>query len=270
MSQQVTILMAQLEVSKCTAELYLNDIPLLRLTPKNLPVENVAVEEFALAGTNTLEILVEPGDRPSLARSPRRSDDRTPMRAVARLLRFAAGAPGTAEHGDLLAQVEFQGAEMAEETRMLPVSVRREAQVDLGRRRFTWQDGPPLSLGGEWAGAVRVLEDIECAIVSGDANRLSYLMRHKIRDILDSYPAWDAVVLRRELEEIWLRNADPSEPVERGWREGLDFRLAAGGRLIQCVNQDWRGSIVLRKKSGARVPQTLFLGRTEGELVVMR
>src|SRR5262249_20214455 len=63
------IVHALLSVKTCTAELYLNDVPISRLTPAGLAAEGRAIEQYLIPGTNRIELLVEPGERPSQTRS---------------------------------------------------------------------------------------------------------------------------------------------------------------------------------------------------------
>src|SRR5512140_17900 len=105
-----SIIHAQLEVERCAAELWLNDIPVTRIvaSPTRIPIENVAIMQFIVPGTNLLEIVVEPGPVPSVARTEKRELSFKKMSAVGRLIRFEEGVPGLVEEGDLLTEVSFR------------------------------------------------------------------------------------------------------------------------------------------------------------------
>ncbi|MBL8741379.1 MAG: hypothetical protein JNK04_09800, partial [Myxococcales bacterium] len=110
MSDSDTIIHAQLEVFDTTAELWLNGVPVSRIQndPSRVPIENVAVAQLLIPGSNTLELLVEPGSHPSVGRSEQRELPFRKMSAFARLLRFRQGASGMKEEGELLGEVFFR------------------------------------------------------------------------------------------------------------------------------------------------------------------
>src|SRR5688572_12853899 len=98
-----TVIHAQLRAEHCAAELYLNDIPIARIDPRQRQFESRSAEEFVVPGANWLEVLVFPGQTPSVARSDKRRLDPGEARAVARLVRFK-DEEWTDAPGDLLGE----------------------------------------------------------------------------------------------------------------------------------------------------------------------
>ena len=58
-----TVILAQLEVERCAAELSLNGIPVVRITPDQIPIANVAADPgyYRLLHSNTGAVVEEPG-----------------------------------------------------------------------------------------------------------------------------------------------------------------------------------------------------------------
>ena len=68
---QATVIEAFVE--NCNAEVYLNDIPVGRIFGDGVRSSElgITVNDYVAQGVNTLEIVVEPGDTPSVARKTR-------------------------------------------------------------------------------------------------------------------------------------------------------------------------------------------------------
>jgi len=267
-----SIVLAQLEVSDCTAELYLNGIPLMRLAPPKLPLQNIAAEQHLVPGVNTLEAVIESAGQPSLALSGSREIAFRPMGAIARLIRFPEGVPGTIEHGELLGAAHFSWTEAASPRGAFPQSVM--ARIDMGpaHGRFDWQDAPRLRLdAATLAEANAVLDQVEAAIRSGDEERLWRLTEHQRRDLLRAYPAVTEAFLRNHLVTLLQHQRKAADPLIPRSRSKHDFRLVAGGRMLQCIDADWTSSIKLRDPgTGDALQYHLFLARIGATLQIVR
>ncbi len=266
-----TIVLAQLKIDNCTAELYLNGVPLMRLLPDRMTIQNIPAEEFLLPGKNTLEILVEPGNRPSLARSESRSIPFQPMHAIGRLIRFPDGVPGTVEHGELIAETIFDWPAATPDQQVFPQSMITHVDLGAAHGAFSWQSAPPLSLDDYTLNeALTLLNEIELAIRTYDTHRLWQLSAMKNEDVVRSYMAVDEGFLRSELESLMAHQRKATDPVKRRDPRQHDFRLVAGGRLLECIDQDWTPSFKLLDPDGDPLPYQLFLARINGQLQIVR
>jgi hypothetical protein len=267
-----TIVVAQLEVDGCIAELYLNGIPLIRLAPPKIPIQNRAVEQFLVPGENTLEVLVEPGSRPLLARIEERRIPFRPMRATGRLIRFPEGVPGTVEHGDLLAEANFSWSQASLAQQVFPRSARTGFDMGAAHGYFVWQAAPEIVLDPATIEEARaVLDQVEAAIRAHDIDWLLRLNQVMVRDTIRSYSAMDDGFLRREITNLMRRQQKVLDPVIPRDPHTHDFRVVAGGRILQCIDVDWTSSFKLRSPTGgAPLPYMLFLARIDGKLQIVR
>lgn len=274
MSDADSIVHAQLEVFDTTAELWINGIPVSRIEndPSRVPIENVAVAQLLIPGTNTLELLIEPGAHPSIGRSDKRELPFKKMSAYARLLRFRDGASGLKDEGELLGEALFRWGDASLESQVFPQST--AVQVDMGAAygRWAWQDAPPLVLDDALVAEARaVLDEVETAIRSFNKERFWSLTELQIKDVLRAYPAVTEAYLRADLEAMFNHYRDKPDPVMKRDPEDHDFRLVAGDRMLQCIDKDWSTSFKLRDpEDGSAVPYRIMLARIDGKLRIVR
>jgi hypothetical protein len=266
------VIHAQLEVEGCTAELWLNGIPITRLGPHTAPLESRAAQQFLVAGTNRIELLVEPGRSPSCARTDVRERRLEGARAVGRLLRFEDGTIPDAEFGETLAEVTYRSEEDRSPADRFPRSL--FAERDLGGivGRWAYEDAPILSMEEALIDeAHAALEAIAEAIRQGSTARFLELLEVQVREAARAYPALTEEYLREDLTKLLADYHRAKEPVVPLDRERHDFRLVAGGRMIECVDVDWRPSLMLRDPDvEVEAPYAIFLARIEGKLRVVR
>jgi hypothetical protein len=274
------VICATLEVQRCRAELYVNGFPLARLGPDGIVGTGMPVQQFLVPGTNEIELLIEPGSHPSVARTAARELDRRSATATARLLRFPDGAMMEVENGELLCEVSWEGkpdggegqpALLAAPNRY-PKSIAR--QVDLGALagRWSWQDAPELQPDAALIDEARaVLDALKRAIESGSAPAYSALVEEATREGARAYPVREA---RRtsELHAAFVAHyAAGKPPVLPLDRTHHDFRLVAGDRVLECVDDDFTPSLKLRDpETGAALPFSMLLARIDGRLQVVR
>jgi hypothetical protein len=259
------VICAQLEVESCLAELYVNGFPVARIAMGGRSPATIPVAQYLIPGTNEIEILVEPAARPSAARTARRTLSRPGARVTGRLLRFASGVAPEVANGELLIDVSFR-----EETgAAAPFPRACTGAADLGPMfgRWAWQDAPPLQLD-EWLvhEARAVLEAFGDALRSGSVASCESLLEHVQTDAMRAYPAVPPDLVRSTTAKLVAYHHGCKDPVFPLVRERHDFRLVAGGRLLQCIDVDGKPSLRLRDpESGAELPFSMFLARLGGE-----
>ncbi|MBI4703210.1 MAG: hypothetical protein HY744_19005 [Deltaproteobacteria bacterium] len=267
-----SIVLAQLQVQDCTAELYVNGIPLIRLTPARVPIENVAVEHLLVPSTNSIEVVVEPGPSPSLARTGYGELGFRAMEAVGRLVRFPEGVPGLVEHGELLGETRFGWASPHPERRAFPAAVSTQVELGPAHGRWAWQDAPQLTLDQALLEeACALIDRVEAALRAGLVEPLWQLAELQVKDVLRAYPALSESELRADLAELLHHHQQATDPVIPHDPSNHDFRLVAGGKLLELCDRDWTTSIKLRDpKDGSPVPYRLFVARIGPALRIVR
>jgi hypothetical protein len=268
-----TVIHAQLAVEGCTAELYLNGIPVSRVGPRpRVPIENTAVEELLVPGTNHLTVVAEPGSGPSQARTEYRDLDFRPLEATGRLMRFRDGVPATKEHGELLGEVSVIWQDGKPARRSFPAEESTSIELGAAHGRWAWQDAPPLVLDDALVDeACGVMDALAMAIHTKHGGHLWQLTELQLQDVQRAYPAVTEQFLRDDLADSLEEYEGIDDPVMPRDRGKHDFRLVGGDRLLELLDDDWTTSFKLRHPSdGSPVPYRIMLCRIEGALRIMR
>ena len=269
-----SIIHAQLEVSDCTAELWLNDIPLMRIdtSPGRIPIENIAVMQYLVPGTNLLEIVVEPGSTPSVARTERHELPLKKMSAIGRLIRFQEGASGLVAEGDLLAEVRFQWDNTSlDKRRFFPQGSGMQVEMGAAFGLWNWQKAPALVPGEAlFAEARGVLDEVEGALRAFDESRLWELTELQLRDVLRAHPVLTEPGLRSELAAKLAQIKTDTSPVVARDPARHDFRIVGGGKLLECMDKDWTTSFKVRSPRGNALPYRMMLARIDNRLRIVR
>lgn len=252
------------------AEAELNGFPLLRATLAPEDGAEAAVQQFLVPGENEIVLRVEPGSRPSLAAGERRALSRPGALAVAQLVRYPDGALLYPENGTVLAEVAWSPA--GDEAEVFPIE--RRVTVNLGAAfgRWAWQDAPALALDEATVAEARgVLEALGRAMFLGPAAEYKRLLAISAGEALRAYPAWNHADQDAYLDRLAASYQRAPDPGFRLDPDRHDFRLVAGGRVIQCVDDDFRGSLRIPRPDGGREMRScVYLARVGGALRVVR
>jgi hypothetical protein len=262
---------AILSARGCTAELYVNDVPVSRLTPEGLAAEGQAIEQYLIPGSNRLELLVDPGERPSRARTDTRMAKPEGVEVSAIVASFAVGAEVGPTTGRELASVRFESADLKGQAEVFPRSLVADFDAGAAHGRWDWQDAPILTASPELFDEARqVLLEIANIFRVRSGQLYFSVTEVQCRDAMRAYPAWTEAAIRAELQEqaeMYAGVDDPIVPIDPSRN---DFRIVAGGRMLQCLDEDWTTSLKLRSKRGALVPHPVLLARIGGRLRVVR
>lgn len=272
MSDQ-TIVLSQLVVDGCTAELYLNGAPISHLLDPNISAENMAAEQWLVPGNNTLEVVVMVGSKPSVAKTEPRDLDFKPMSAIARLIRFKDGVKATVENGELLLEATWEWRDGNPNKLRFPQSGFASKDFGAAHGAWAWQSAPVLTLDDALIDEARaVMDELEAAIKSGHLDRLWKLTELQMQDCVRAFSAVSEEFLRGELASMIATYKDAGDdafvPRERSRH---DFRLVCGGRLLQLVDEDFKPSFrLIDPRTQQIVHFPTYLGRVGNDLRVLR
>jgi hypothetical protein len=269
-----TIVLAQLFAEGCTAELYLNGAPISRLSNPEINTENTVAEQWLIPGLNTIEVLINPGEHPSIARSDVKNVDYdAPMKATGRLIRFPDGADGRVESGTVLAEANFVWEAGNPNRMQLPASVSASTELGNAHGAWAWQSCPVLTLDEALIEEARqVMDSLESAIRGGHADQLFRLTEIQNRECMRALPAWSEDMVRAEFANMVATFKDAgNEAFPKRDPANHDFRLVCGGRLVELIDKDFQASFRLKNPdSGYVLFMNTFLGRVGKELRVIR
>lgn len=268
MSSTDRIVMAELERRGVCAELHLNHMPVLRLTDNEGPFGASGAHEFLIPGSNLLELIVEPGPSPSRWKEPFLKEPPADAFARARLMVYPPDVEPGLENGVLLGELNWR----PEEKGLLnfPKAFEKVVMPGAVLTPWAWQDAAVLSMGDALvAEAHALLEELVGAFRMGDANAVAKLTEIKIRDALRAYPAQTETAFREMLDDYVRHHKKgairPLNPAD------YEFRLIAGGRILECLNRDFSPSMELSDPElEMKVPYPVWLSKIGGKLVVVR
>lgn len=273
------VIYAELLVQGCTAELYVNGVPLRRRRSGGAPLPgssagpfaSIPVQQYLVPGDNRIEILIEPGPTPRRAREPESSMRRMPgAAAVARVVRFEEGAFVDSENGEILAEVKWEGA--ADEDEAFPKSAGVTAALGARSGRWSWQDAPPITLDDATGAEIaHVLGTVAQAFERGDPAPVLALLKTRFDEGIRAYPRNDSETLTKELSN-YVRDAAADKWKVRSLDPGaFDFRLCAGDRLVELVDRDWQPSLRFEvPEEDEPYGYPMMLARIDGRLAVVR
>jgi hypothetical protein len=262
------VICAHLESNLVDAELYLNGFPVLRVT-ETRPMIVESMHPFLVAGLNTMELLVAPGDVPSRAREPHEVVLQDKAWARAWLAAYPEGQVIFPDQGRRIADIHFKRFAEPSDLR-LPASF--HASFDLGAWRgpMAWQSAPALVLDEELRQAAfdtfrRIIEVHRDA----DMPALYDLFDPHLRDFVRIF-GWPMADVRAQLEKAAAFYVDDPDAILPWEEKDADFRLVAYDRLIQCVSRDWMPTMRIRMPTGQILKKPIYLGLEGGALRVFR
>jgi hypothetical protein len=243
----------------------LNGFPLLRATIQPEDGAEAAVQQFLVPGSNEILLRVEacPG-----------GDGRAPADAlaVAQLVRYPDGVLLYPENGTVLGSATWS-PDLSPHAQPESLPLERRATVHLGAAfgRWAWQDAPALSLDEALVAEARAaLEALGRAMWRGPAAAYKRLLALQASEALRAYPAWDPADQEAYLDRLAASFQAAPEPGFRLRAERHAFRVVAGGRVLQCVDDDHRGSLRLCQADGDELRSAVYLARIDGALRVVR
>ncbi|MFT3764621.1 MAG: hypothetical protein QM820_03750 [Minicystis sp.] len=264
------VIHAELFVRGCTAELYVNGIPLRRNVWPVKPFVSIPVHQYLVPGDNRIELLVEPGPTPSRAREAAVMRRMPGAAAAARLVRYEEGEFTDVEYGEQLAEVAWEGEADTDEVFAKSLG----ATAGLGERsgRWSWQDAAPIVLDDATRAEIaHVLGTIAQAFERGDPGPVLSLLKVRFEEGIRAYPVNDEATLTKELTAYVHEVANEGWKVRRLEPEAFSFRLCAGDRLVELVDKDWLPSLrFFAPDDEEPYGYALMLARIEGRLVVVR
>ncbi|OGS19038.1 MAG: hypothetical protein A2219_08235 [Elusimicrobia bacterium RIFOXYA2_FULL_50_26] len=265
-------LMLSVIVVGVRAEVYVNDIPLGLYDPVKSPSETQPVNQYLVDGKNEVAVVIEPGPTPSQSQSLRREEKLAESGSIQiQLTQYPEGVfPGSSSGQELL-KIEWS----ADAGQTVTVPIRQSKIADLGRMYgvWQWQTAPRLDLSTARVAEVqRLLQQLVESLQRGDGTLFVSLAGVKFEENGRAYGLGVG-----ERKEKW-RDDLAEMAGEKDWRvlpvaqTGMDLRLCAGGRMIECIGRDWMP--VLRANPDAEglptVRYPIFLADIGGKLQIVR
>lgn len=267
----------------CTAEIWLNDIPIARVGKDSPlgPFFATPAQHHMVDGINQLTVVIEPGASPlPSCFDPHVSHHQTTQRLMddgmsvfGRLARYLT-PNNDARIGSAQADVPMLVQWCGTSQRMECFPKRLDVLCDLGWQGGPWRwqrDAEILVLHADTRSSVHnVITQIRHGWASGDASKFIHMLQHRVDDCERAYPqSQDSLYGFR----AWLRDM-ARQP---DWRvcnvEPLDYalRLCAAGKMIDCITRNW--SPIIRNSAmddGTEMDFPMKLARIAGQWAIVR
>ena len=252
----------------CTAEAWLNGMPMARVTPL-APQAVVPAHEVALAGANRLELVIGPesGTANPAGASATAAHE---MAAQVHLLLPRMGSAIDEAQARTLARLDWACA--AGEPLALPARRLQEAELPIRVPRWRWLDAPVV----QPTAALRLqahsfVGGLARDLARGQTDSFMAATRLRTEELALAYqrsPESETARLREWLEQMYASSRLVWQPLVP---EELQLRPLAGGRLIECLGGDGRAALTtVPDKAGNSVALPLKLSVVEGRFYVLR
>jgi hypothetical protein len=263
-------------VEHCTAEFYINDIPVIRRGQTMGTVFDGPVNHLLVNGTNEIAILLEPGPAPGTAiRGGQYGRCRKKLpenaRAAVRLARYPYGAISGGPDAEPLLEAQWLSPENGDPV-VLPLVVTTAEDLGPMFGTWAWESAPPLSLDMDTRVAIgNAVSEILHPLDRGDADPFVWCGAPRSEEIEKAFDLPQGTKKAQILMGIIRDAANPwwgMEPLDPG---SFDLRLCARNRLVQIMATDWRPA--LREKpspSGERSYYDMMLGLLDDQWRILR
>lgn len=263
-----------LYVKDCAAEFYFNDIPVRKMEATE-NFHSLNAHHLVLDGSNQMEIVVNPGPTPSVAKkvsteSTNEKPDGDP-KACMRLVKYPVGAyAGDTVTGKAVMQLNWELAKLELTSFAYPMFT--STKVDLGKMLgpWFWQQCSPVNFEQELPRIHQAVEALYTAFISGDAQTVVRMSEAALRDIGKALPAYGEQGFREDMLADIQTNKVLTEKALPYDAELTDFRLCANGRLVQLINKDWSHTIKMPEDEEGEVYELpAFIGKLRDQWFVV-
>jgi hypothetical protein len=230
-------LMLRLQTQGCAAEVWLNDVPVGRVSAQTSTL-CLPVHEYLLAGSNRLEMVIDPPmpGQPTPAPAVKIADG--VVGACARLLLPRIGGVGHEGQARTLAELVWAATEGDVYQSGHRVSVHADLPVKFPRWR--WLDAPPIEATGpldDIKPLVAVfLQRLAISMAKGDVASFVLASRLKLEELALAYQQPVANVSARLLSRLELLHATKALKMVIPDADMLHLRACANGRLLECLD----------------------------------
>lgn len=262
------LMVIKLFATGCTAEAWLNGLPMARVTPL-APQSVVPVHEAALAGPNRLELVVGP-DRGAQDASALLQSAPHDMAAQLHLLLPRIGHAVDEAQVRTLARLAWACA--AGEPLALPARQRQEADLAIRFPRWRWLDAPVAEPTPELTRQAHAfVTGLARDLARGQTESFLAATRLRTEELALAYQRSvesETARLRDGLEQMYASSRLVWQPLAV---EEMQLRPLADGRLLACLGGDGRAALTtMPDKAGSTVALPISVSVVEGRFYVLR
>lgn len=261
------LLMLRLEAADCTAEAWLNGVPIARVSPEQ-PTRLLPVHEFAVAGANDIALIVQPA-LPGMPEEPQAQLSDGQAWASVQLLLPRMGQISHPSNARTLAQLQWHVPDG--EVYETPLRTLGKVELPIAFPRWRWFDAPVVQdIPAAKVQAVKLLQRLAVDLARGESASFVAAARLRFEELALAYQRQPADEVERFRVGVQaLRSAPSFKPVLTS-AATLLLRPVAGGRLLECLAADGRAALRGEHENGTLRMWPVRLAFIEGRPHVLR
>jgi hypothetical protein len=235
----------------CSAEAYLNAVPVSRVSPESSLLDSQPVNHLLAGGPNLLTLLVEPGPTP--ARALESTGERTSTGNIRASMKLMVGPQGTfAEDPDVQELADITWSPPAGGRFQTPVKRQTLFNGAAWWPQWSWQSAAPITLSPpvvqKLLERLRYLSD---SLAHRDPEPFIQLARVRFAEVARAYQLDPDDEIQQFREQFQTISSEPDFKMEPVNPETMDLRLCGDRKLVDCVGPDWLPLIrTARKENG--------------------
>lgn len=255
--------------SGCSAEVWINDIPVAAMGPDGGDI-NLPIHEYILAGDNSVTLVIDPifSQNSSIASTPKLAA--TEAYAQLRLLLPRVGELCNQDSARTL--FEFGWAAAEGDVYEAPLVHTNQVMLPIKFPRWRWMDVPKIDDPGQSKAKIAAfLQRIAVAMARGEFEPLLTASQLRLEELAVAYQQPLDTVSSRFLSRLKLLHATKALKMTIPTLGDLLLRPCANGRLVQCLAMD--GSPILKTlpaSDGSRTAWPLRIAMVNGQCHIVR
>jgi hypothetical protein len=231
-------------VDNCSAEFYLNDIPIVLRSQDGGRLFGGQVNELVVDGVNEIGAVIHPGPQPGLAiRGQEGKRDRfvaKDAKVFAALSTYPQGAVVGGPDRRQLIRLDWE-ADPDGWPEVFPKVVTTTEDLGPLLGEWAWENAPRLTLDADTRREIEgFLSTLHEALTNGDPEpfiEAGAIRLAEVEKAFDLKPGMKAEHVRK----VTLRDAaQPWWGMQPLNSDQFDLRLCAGGRLVECIGHDFQ------------------------------
>jgi hypothetical protein len=229
------LLMMRVDGRGCSAEVFLNDIPVGRMGVGDGAL-CMPVHEYLVEGSNEIRLIIDPGAPGQQAVAlPKVADE--VVGVSFRLLVPRTGQVGSSLTARAVAEIDW--AVPSGELYTTPLTIERSVSLPVKFPRWRWLDVPEISdVEAQRPLIATFLQAIAVDLMRGDAESFLTASRLRIEELGLAYGQPVAELVTRFRSRLHLLHATKALKMIIPSAPEFVFRRCASGRLIECLGSN--------------------------------
>lgn len=261
------LLVLRLEAVGCTAEAWLNGVPIARVSHAQ-PTRVLPVHEFAVAGANEITLIVNPAP-PGMPQEPQVQLSDGLAWASVQLLLPRVGQIAHPSNARTLSQLEWHAPES--DVYETPLKIAGKIELPIAFPRWRWLDAPVVQdIPAVKVQAVKLLQGLAVDLARGEPESFIAATRLRFEELAQAYQRKLADEIGRCRADVQaLRGMAPLKPMLPS-SATLLLRPVAEGRLLECLAADGLAALRGVHDNGTVRLWPVRVAFIEGRLHVLR